>query len=138
MKFKAKKTGLLNTQFIVAVLFPFVAAWLAYDVVQRSPWVLVITFLPLAVIIWVKAGTGYEIRDNILLYRSAFLRGKIDINTITKVDVQTTLWVGKKAATGPGGIVITYDNNKTIYITPESNDAMVKQLRKINRNIVVS
>jgi hypothetical protein len=85
--------------------------------------------------VWIKVSTNYEIRDNIFIYRSAFLRGKIDISTISKIDVQTTLWVGKKAATGPNGIVITYGKNQTIYITPESNDVFVKHLKKINRNI---
>jgi hypothetical protein len=45
--------------------------------------------------------------------------------------------VGKKASTGPGGIIVTYGSNQSIYITPESNEALIKQLKKINRSIII-
>lgn len=137
MKFQSRKSGIFNAQFIIALLFPFAAAWFAYDVMRDAPWMIGIVFIPTFVLIWIYTSTSYEIAEGKLLYRSAFIRGAIDISAITRIDASTTAWIGKKAATGTGGIVITYDDNKTIYITPVTNESMIKELRKINRNIAV-
>ena len=88
--------------------------------------------------LWILLGTYYILNETHLIYRAAFLRGKIPLGEIQKLTVGKTMWVGYKPATARKGIIVHYNKVKEIYISPDSNESFVKQLKKINPEIKIN
>ena len=44
------------------------------------------------------------------------------------------MWAGLKPATATKGLIIRYNTYDEIYISPESNEAFIEDLKKINGN----
>lgn len=88
--------------------------------------------------ILIQKTTYYSIKNGYFNYSSIFLlKGAINIENIHKLEVNKTSWVGNKPATATKGIIIHYNKYDDVYISPESNDDLVKELLKINPNIEV-
>ena len=81
--------------------------------------------------------TKYELFDNYLSYTSGPFHGKIAIDSIKKVKVNTTRYVGFKPALATKGLVIYYNAFDDIYISPNSNESFVKELLELNPKIEV-
>jgi hypothetical protein len=73
-----------------------------------------------------------------LIYRSGFVRGKIDILSVKEILKGKTMWSGLKPALATKGLVIKYNKYDEIYVAPESNDEMISDLLKINPEIKIS
>ncbi len=94
-------------------------------------------FLTNLLIIWIAEGTRYSIDKEFIRYQSSFLFGKIPLKNITKIKVGTTMWVGFRPATSRNGIIIYYNKNKKIYISPESNTAFTETLKKVKKDLII-
>ena len=91
----------------------------------------------IGLLIWLYFDTYYQIENEELRYKSAFIKGKIDINTIKKVTSGETMLVGMKPALASKGLIILYNKYDEMYIAPESNNEVINDLLAINKNIVV-
>jgi hypothetical protein len=90
-----------------------------------------------AYFVWMWFDTYYVIQDNKLWYRSALLKGVIDIDTIVEIIKNKSSYSGVKPALSLKGIVIKYNRWDEIYISPKNADQFINTLKTINQNIRV-
>ena len=89
-------------------------------------------------IIWIFLDTKYYVTDKYLVYRSGPLYGKILLRNIKKIIVDKTAWSGpKKIALARFGLLIYYDIDKEIYISPKTNKTFVDYIKTKNPDIEV-
>ncbi len=93
----------------------------------------------ISMIIWILLDTKYSINEEILCFYSGPFRGKININSIRKIEHHSGLIVPVtyKPALDTKGLIIHYDSFDDIYISPEEEDVFLEELLKINPNITV-
>jgi len=70
-----------------------------------------------------------------LLYKSALLKGSIDINTIVEIVKNKKHFSGKKPSLSTKGIIIKYNKWDDIYISPVDIDRFISVLKHINPGI---
>lgn len=104
----------------------------------ENPYLLLSIVFLLILILWPLLHTYYQIKDNKLVYRSGFIRGEIDIASISEIINGKTMWVGVKPALAMGGIIIKYNRFDDIYLSPKNNEELIEDLLKLNGDIVVS
>ena len=89
-------------------------------------------------LLWLLVDTKYVIRDNAVLhYNSGPIRGKIDIESIRKIEYQHG-WVSKsllKASLDKNGLYIYYNKFDDLYVSPKDKKAFVNYLLTINPKI---
>lgn len=90
----------------------------------------------IGLMLWILFDTGYAISEKYLHYKSAFLRGKIPLDKIRKLEVGKTLWVGIKPAMAVKGIIISYQYEE-VYVAPIDNEKLISALLIVNPNIEV-
>lgn len=104
-------------------------------------WILVAVmaygFVSIAYLIAQKT-TKYWIIDTEMHYKSTFLKGTIDIQTIRKIEVNASNWLnGKPASSNTKGIILYFGRYDDTFVTPEDNQLFVNELLKINPAIEV-
>lgn len=131
-KYRANRKGFI---YILAVSFliPLVVYYLSEDETAVN---LTIASVPFCMFLWFYLDTGYKIKGNKLYYRSAFVRGKINIKKIDRITVGKTMWSGLKPALAAKGLIVQYAYDE-IYIAPESNPEMVAGLLAVNPHIEI-
>jgi hypothetical protein len=87
---------------------------------------------------WIFFGTKYELDKKEIKYFCGPFKGKILISDIKEIKKNTTKWVGLKPATARKGLVIKYKKSNEIYISPDTNDAFIKEILKLKANIKIS
>lgn len=91
-------------------------------------------------LLWILADTKYVIKDNtVLQYNSRPIRGKINIQSIRKIEYQHG-WVSKsllKASLDKNGLYIYYNKFDDLYVSPKDKEAFVNYLLKINPKIEI-
>ena len=135
--YKARKGKLITGLVILTAFLPFIVGFYNADNLFRMLLGFFILALPFAIVLWIYIDTSYRIVDGVFYYRSAFLKGKIDIQTITKASKDVTYFTGVKPALATKGIVIYFNRFDEIYIAPENNDELIAELLKINPEIEV-
>jgi Na+-driven multidrug efflux pump len=100
------------------------------------PSIVLILAVPLF-LLWILLHTYYVLENGELKYVSGPIRGSIKIADIKQVTANTTLWVGLKPATALNGIIVRYDNYNELYISPINNNRFLKELLKLNPQIIV-
>jgi hypothetical protein len=100
--------------------------------------IVLFSILPFFVLPWIYFDTYYKTDKEFLYYKSAFLQGKIPIQSITKLEPNKTLWAGLKPALATNGIIISFNKYDEIYIAPENNLEIIAELKNINPNIEVA
>lgn len=135
--YKARKGKLITALMILTALFAFFGTYYEAANFSRMMLTFFIWILPFAIISWIYFDTSYRIANGFFSYRCAFLKGKIDIQQITKVSSNTTLFSGIKPALATKGIVISYNRFDEIYVAPENNEELIADLLKINPEIEV-
>ncbi|MGG5506346.1 MULTISPECIES: PH domain-containing protein [unclassified Myroides] len=133
-KIPAKKKGFLIYP-IVASMIPAIIFFTHEGSLKHHWFDFVLGSLPFLLLLWVYFSTSYWIQDHHLHYRSAFIRGKIDITRINEIQLDKTLWVGLKPALSTRGMVIKYNTYDEIYLAPVNNDTLTDALVKINPDI---
>lgn len=136
-KFKAKKKGFFIFILLTGCI-PLYFLFLNRGNLEKNWFDFTLSALPFLMLLWIYYTTRYWIEQQQLHYRSAFIKGKIDIATITSIQVGKTLWVGLKPALAKKGIIIAYNSYDEIYLAPLDNEELVNELVKINPNIVRS
>lgn len=93
----------------------------------------------ISMIIWILLDTKYNINEEILYYYSGPFRGKININSIRKIEHHSGLIVPVtyKPALDTKGLIIHYNSFDDIYISPNQEEIFIQELLKINPNIKV-
>ena len=136
--YKAKRDGLILYVLIGIVLLPLIVFLLDTDNFMEKPFILLPLIAPLPFILWIYFDTYYKIKNEQLIYRSGFLRGKIDIKDIKAIIKGKTLYSGTKPAFAKNGLIIKYNKFDEIYIAPQSNDEMIEDLLKLNPAINIT
>ncbi|PDH53068.1 MAG: hypothetical protein CNE98_02815 [Bacteroidetes bacterium MED-G17] len=139
--FKSAKDPLFRSIMYGTVIFLFVLSTIQYLTSKTLNTSDIFGHLTLlltnGLLISIIEGTNYSIDKQHVYYRSSFLRGKIPINKITKLEVGKTMWVGYRPATSRNGIVVHYGKYRKIYFSPRSNEKFVEILSKINEDLIV-
>ena len=93
----------------------------------------------ISMLIWILLDTKYSIKEEILYFYSGPFRGKININSIRKIEHHSGLIVPVtyKPALDTKGLIIYYNSFDDIYISPEQEAIFLEELLKINPNIKV-
>jgi hypothetical protein len=137
-KFKTNKKGYIRVLILATLAVPLIIFLLGYNVILASPALLLPTFIPLIIFLWIYFDTHYTLKENKLFYRSAFLRGHVDVHKINEIVKGKTTWVGIKPATATDGILIKYNIYDEIYISPADDELLIEALKKINGKIKVT
>ncbi|MES2426617.1 MAG: PH domain-containing protein [Bacteroidota bacterium] len=93
--------------------------------------------LVLLLFIWMLYNTYYVIKDNQLLYRSAFLKGVISIDAIYEIERNKTMYAGLKPALATKGLIVKYNKYDDIYLSPKDANGFVEALIQINPAIKI-
>lgn len=133
-KFKANKKGFV-VYIIIAALLPLIILFIDKEAILDNYFILIPALLPVLLLIWIYLDTSYYIKNNQLFYKSAFLKGNIDIHKIEEIIIGKTLWVGTKPALSGKGLIIKFNKFDELYIAPKSNTELVNELVSINPNI---
>lgn len=93
----------------------------------------------ITMLIWILLDTKYSIKEEILYFYSGPFRGKININSIRKIEHHSGLIVPVtyKPALDTKGLIIYYNSFDDIYISPNQEAIFLEELLKINPNIKV-
>lgn len=92
----------------------------------------VVTLATLLYLLWTIFDTHYVISDNKLHYKSALLKGSIEISSIVEITRNKTMLAGLRPATASKGIIIRYNKWDDIYMSPANADAFVQALIAVN------
>ncbi|MGB0524221.1 MAG: PH domain-containing protein [Flammeovirgaceae bacterium] len=142
MKFKSRKDSLFQAlMFGCCALFGGIV--LSRTIAQGTVdyefiWIDLLMLLVVGLLLWLNFGTGYELTQTELKYRSGPIRGKIEIKRIREIIKGKSLWSGLKPATARNGLIIKYDKYEEIYISPETNDTFVNKILELNNNIKIT
>ena len=135
--YKPRKDWLIYSLLTIVILLPLPIFISDAEAVLQRPLMLIALWSPLPLLLWIFLDTSYAIKEGKLYYRSAFIKGSIEIQTIRKVDMNTTMWSGIKPALATKGMIICFNRFDEIYIAPENNEAMISDLLEINPEIQV-
>jgi len=141
MKFKSRKDTLFITVIYGLILF-FIVMFLV-DLVdngieKNEGWMYLVILAATGLLIWIFHGTKYELTKKYLKYKSGPIRGEIELEKITQIIKNKTLWVGMKPATAKNGLIIKYEKYNEIYISPKTNETFIKQILKLNSGIEIT
>ncbi len=136
--YKAKRKGFINYLLIGSMMLPIIIFFLDKNTFTKSPLILLPLLSPFILIFWFYLNTFYKIENNELIYRSGFLRGKIEIIKIKEIVKGKTMWGGIKPALSRNGLIIKFNKYNEIYIAPENNDKLVDDLLKLNPEIKIT
>lgn len=136
--YKANRKGLINYLLIGSMILPIIVFFLDKNTFTEKPFILLPLLSPLILIFWIYFDTFYKIEKNELIYRSGFLRGKIEIPRIKEILKGKTMWSGIKPALARNGLIIKFNKYDEIYIAPENNDELISDLIKLNSEIKIT
>lgn len=136
-KYKANRKGILIYIVVIITILPIAIFLMDTDTFVAKPFILLPLLAPLLLILWIYFDTSYKIENEHLIYRSGFLRGKINIENIKEIVKGKTSYSGKKPAFARKGLIIRYNKFDEIYISPESNDEIINDLLKLRPEIKI-
>jgi len=142
MEFQSKKlAGIFRLIYIILFLFLLLMPLLMlfdkngfYPFLVMESIFLIIIFILIVSILKLKI----RIEGNFLLIKIIFTMYKTDINKIYKVRKGETMWSGfNKFGTTTNGLIIFTKHLNDLYITPDNEELFLKELQKINPNIII-
>jgi hypothetical protein len=133
--YKASRKGFINYLLIGFLIFPIAIFYFEEKTFTQNPFILLLLLSPLILITWIYFDTSYKIENGKLIYRSGFLRGKIEIQKIREIITGKTMWSGRKPALAKKGLIIKFNKYDEIYIAPQNNKEMISDLLKVNPEI---
>ncbi|MBD1391534.1 PH domain-containing protein [Mucilaginibacter glaciei] len=132
MKYYSRKGSIVIAIIVFVVIMTIICF---FAKVYAASYVLITALMYLA---WMWYDTYYIIRGNQLFYKSALLKGSIEINAIVEIVKNKKLFSGKKPSLSTKGIIINYNKYDDIFISPKKIDQFIKALKTINPNIKVT
>jgi len=136
--YKANRKGFINYLLTGSLILPIIVFLLDKGTFTEKPFILLPLLSPLILIFWIYFDTFYKIENKELIYRSGFLRGKIEIPNIKEIQKGKTMWSGIKPALARNGLIIKFNKYDEIYIAPENNDELISDLIKLNSEIKIT
>jgi hypothetical protein len=108
----------------------------------EAPSIYIFNFIMISIIvtlIWILLDTKYSIKEEVISFNSGPFRGKININSIRKIEHHSGLIVPVtyKPALDTKGLIIHYNSFDDIYISPKDEEVFLEELLKINPKIVI-
>jgi hypothetical protein len=76
--------------------------------------------------------TYYQIKDGQLIYRSGVFGGAITINQIESIQRSEYPTAGNRPAMGLEGLLIRYQGERRIFVSPTNEDGFIQELQKTN------
>lgn len=138
MIFEAKKDKLFSTIFYGSFLgFGIVLAIILKGDMSENTLGFVVDVSIIMLLVWIWYVTDYKIENTILAVRLGPFKRNIPIKSITKIELGKTKWIGNSYGLSMKGLIIHYSKNDIVYITPENTEKFCKQLKLINKKIVL-
>ena len=140
MKFKSRKDIFIQVVIYAACFLILLTLYqeLTINKIDGNSYIATTVLLSvLGFILWILHGTHYTLTEEHLKYRAAFLKGSIPIESIHELQVGKTMWAGFKPATARKGIIVKYGEYSEIYISPDSNETFVKEIKRIRPEIKI-
>ena len=141
MKFKSEKNIWLVSflYLIVLVLTYAIASKLIFEDINFETIIMsIIIFVSDIFILGALLFTHYEIKGNILYWRSGILKGKINIDTINTIEKRKKgMYSGLKPALSEKGLIIKYNKYDEIYISPKTNESFINRILGVNKNVEI-
>ncbi|MDG4945854.1 PH domain-containing protein [Weeksellaceae bacterium KMM 9713] len=136
--YKANRKGFINYLLIGSVFLPIAIFFLDRNTFSEKPFILLPLLSPIVLIFWIYFDTFYKIENKELMYRSGFIRGKIEISNINEIVKGKTKWSGIKPALARNGLIIKFNKYDEVYIAPQNNEELISDLMKLNPEIKIS
>ncbi len=88
---------------------------------------------------WVWNTTLYTVTDDEVLYTCGPLKGNIAISTIQKIKLNTpsTQYSGFKPALSADGVLVFYNMDDSIYLSPDNAKGFVNAVKAHNPSIII-
>ncbi len=134
-KFSSAKGFGIKIIITTFMFLPVLLFLIEPQTIAAKPLTLTPLLIPISLVWWIYFDTYYIVTDGKIHYKSAFVKGTIDIASIEEIRIGKTLYTGLKPALAANGIAIRYDAGKTIYLSPKSNDDFIAELRTYKPNI---
>lgn len=138
MIFEAKKDKIFSIIFYGLILcFGFLLVLILKGQIVANSLSLVVDISILMLLIWIWYGSDYKINNTVLSLRYGPFKKNIPIRSITKISIGKTKWVGNNFGLSMGGLIIHYSSDSVVYLTPENVENFQKQLKLVNKKIVI-
>lgn len=135
--YKAKKGGLITCILLGILAVPLLTYLFDPRPFNERLNFLMIFLMPSTIIFWPYFDTYYQIDNQILKYKSGYIKGAIEIGFITNILKGKTRWVGIKPALATGGLIVKYNRYDDVYLAPEDSETFIKDLLSVNPSIQV-
>lgn len=129
MKFHSRKGYMIKALFIF-LLIPIGIAISEQSYITSFMLITVLFYL-----VWMWYDTYYLIDGDQLLYKSALLRGSIDVNSIVEIAKNDKIFAGVKPSLSSKGLVIKYNRWDTIFMSPIDIDRFITAIKNVNPGI---
>lgn len=137
MRFNSKLDKRYKIIFFILIVIGLVVSTirnlLFKDEFSISPFIFSVIFL--VSIYYNSKTTYYNIEGNELICKSLFLKRKIEINNIRKIEKSNSLGSVYKIATAFHGLTIHYNKFDDVYISPDNLLEFCKLLKEQNPSI---
>jgi len=129
MKFHSRKG------YMIIALFSFLLALSIITILEQAYIVLLILIALMSYLVWMWYDTYYLINGSQLLYKSALLKGSIDISSIVEIAKNEKIYAGVKPSLSSKGVVIKYNRWDNIFMSPKDIDKFINALKNVNPGI---
>ncbi len=121
--------------YVIILLFSFLFILAIITISDQAYIVFFILIALMSYLVWMWHDTYYLIDDNQLLYKSALLRGSIDISSIVEIEKNKKIYAGVKPSLSNKGVVIKYNKWDDIFMSPIDIDHFISALKDVNPGI---
>lgn len=140
--YKSARSKRLNAIFIITIIIIIAATIPAIinKTINTGFYIVIgINVLSLLLLVSIALKTEYKIKNNLLYWQSGPFFGKIDIETIQKIQHHNGIFVPTiwKPALSQIGLIITYNKYDDIYISPVKQKEFIESLLEINPSIEI-
>ncbi|NNU34071.1 PH domain-containing protein [Mucilaginibacter sp. S1162] len=121
--------------FLFLAVMILLVVMVIFSLIAKAYTGLVIISLVIILFLWIWFDTYYVIQGKELLYKSAFIKGVISIESIYEIERNKTMYAGLKPALAMKGLVVKYNKYDDIYLSPKDADDFIAALKEVNPNI---
>ncbi|WP_175989366.1 PH domain-containing protein [Bacillus sp. Marseille-Q1617] len=146
MRFYSKKGKVLFPVLIMVLILmagSSLTSYLDWDFVKHIPGIdesdrvsLFVTVPVMVLILWLIAGTYYEINGEVLKVAAGPIRYTIHIHTISAIKASNNPL--SSPALSLDRLKITYNHGNTVLISPKDKQEFINEILKVNPNIKVN
>lgn len=137
MKFKPEKDLIFGVIILgAAITMTIVAAIPVIKFVSMEK-ISIPALLLMILLYWIWFGTYYEVKDSKFIWRFGPFKQTINITQIHTAVKNKTLWKGFKPALARNGVIVRYNTNDEVYVSPRDKETFVNELIKHNPSIKI-